>query len=69
MSQRLDECPESAGTVIAELVSLVKPEDSNAEHEKLLAIEEEIMQTLALPYQVVLIGSGDLGVQAYRCSV
>jgi seryl-tRNA synthetase len=49
-----------------ELVSLVKPQDSEAELERILSIEEEIMQTLQLPYQVVKIGSGDLGMQAYK---
>jgi seryl-tRNA synthetase len=49
-----------------ELVSFVKPEDSDAELEKILGIEEEIMQTLQLPYQVVQIATGDLGFQAAK---
>lgn len=49
-----------------ELVSLVKPEDSDNELEKILAIEEEIVQALELSYQVVQIGSGDLGIQAAK---
>jgi seryl-tRNA synthetase len=49
-----------------ELVSLVKPEDSVAELAKILAIEEELMQTLELPYHVLEIGTGDLGIQASK---
>jgi seryl-tRNA synthetase len=49
-----------------ELVSLVTPEESAAELDKILAIEEEIMQTLGLPYHVLEIGTGDLGVQASK---
>lgn len=49
-----------------ELVSLVKPEDSDGELERILAIEEEVMQGLGLPYQVVQMGTGDLGMQAAK---
>lgn len=44
-----------------EMVCLVKPEDSAAEHERLLAISETILQRLGLHYQVVLNCGGDLG--------
>lgn len=47
-----------------ELVSLVQPEQSRDELLKVLAIEEELVASLGLPYQVVAIGTGDLGVQA-----
>ena len=43
-----------------EMVSFVKPEDSKKEHELLVEIEEEILQDLWIPYQKVLICSGDL---------
>lgn len=49
-----------------ELVSLVTPEESEAELERILALEEEIVQGLGLPYQVIKMGSGDLGVQAAK---
>lgn len=49
-----------------EMVSLVTPEESDAELDKIIAIEEEIMQSLELPYQVVQIGTGDLGMQAAK---
>jgi seryl-tRNA synthetase len=38
-----------------------RPEESWAEHERLLAIEESIMQELGLPYRVVNVAAGDLG--------
>jgi len=43
-----------------EMVSFVKPEDSWKEHELLVEIEEEILQDLGIPYQKMLICSGDL---------
>jgi seryl-tRNA synthetase len=49
-----------------EMVSLVLPEASAAEHELLLAQEEEILQALELPYRVVDIAAGDLGASAAR---
>lgn len=49
-----------------EMVSLVTPENSEAELEKILAIEEEVMQGLGLSYQVVQMGTGDLGMQAAK---
>ena len=49
-----------------EMFTFVKPEESPAEHERLLAIEEEILQALALPYRVVNISVGDLGSSAAK---
>jgi seryl-tRNA synthetase len=49
-----------------EMVSFVAPEASAAEHELLLAREEEILQALELPYRVVDIAAGDLGGSAAR---
>lgn len=43
------------------MVSFVKPQDSEIEHELLLSIEEELMQALELPYHVLKICTGDLG--------
>jgi seryl-tRNA synthetase len=42
------------------------PDDSPAEHERLLAIEEELVQELGLPYRVVNIAAGDLGPSAAK---
>jgi seryl-tRNA synthetase len=49
-----------------EMFSFVRPEESRAEHERLLAIEERILQALELPYRVVDIPAGDLGASAAR---
>ena len=38
-----------------------RPEESWAEHERLLAIEESLMQELGVPYRVVNVAAGDLG--------
>lgn len=42
------------------------PEDSDAVHAQLLAIEEEIFRGLEIPYRVVDTCTGDLGAPAYR---
>jgi seryl-tRNA synthetase len=49
-----------------EMFAFVEPEDSEAEHERLLAIEEEIYQALAIPYRVVNIAAWDLGASAAK---
>ena len=38
-----------------------RPEDSWAEHEKMLLISEEFYQKLGIPYKVMLLSSGDMG--------
>ena len=47
-----------------EMFSFVRPEDAKKEHELLLSMEEKFMQALGLPYHVLQICTGDLGVQA-----
>jgi len=42
------------------------PEQSWDEHERLLAIEEELVQELALPYRVLNIAAGDLSASAAK---
>ena len=49
-----------------EMFSFVAPEESGAEHERLLAIEEEILTELGVPYRVVDIAVDDLGASAAR---
>jgi seryl-tRNA synthetase len=49
-----------------ELFSFVHPDDSDAEHERLLGIEEEIFAGLEIHAQVVDIPVGDLGAPASR---
>jgi seryl-tRNA synthetase len=43
-----------------------RPDDSDAEHERLLAIEERIVGGLGLPDRVVNIAAGDLGAAASK---
>lgn len=49
-----------------ELESYCLPEHSLAEQDLFVAIQEELMQTLELPYQVVLKCTGDMGQPDYR---
>jgi seryl-tRNA synthetase len=49
-----------------EMFSFVEPSESEAEHERILAIEEELMQALAIPYRVVNIAAWDLGASAAK---
>ena len=44
-----------------ELVKFTRPEESDAEHEKLTRDAEEILETLGLPYRRVLLCTGDTG--------
>jgi seryl-tRNA synthetase len=49
-----------------EMFSFVDPAQSAAEHERLLAIEEGILQALEIPYRVVAIAVDDLGASAAK---
>ena len=49
-----------------EMFSFVHPSESPAEHERLLATQEVILQALEIPYRVVDIPIGDLGAPAAR---
>jgi seryl-tRNA synthetase len=49
-----------------EMFCFVEPDQSVAEHERLLAIEESILQELEIPYRVVAIAVGDLGASAAK---
>jgi seryl-tRNA synthetase len=49
-----------------EMFSFVSPEDSLTEHERILAIEEEILGELGIPYRVVNIAVNDLGGSAAK---
>ncbi|HTN24392.1 MAG TPA: serine--tRNA ligase, partial [Solirubrobacteraceae bacterium] len=49
-----------------EMFSFVAPDRSSEEHERLLAIEEEIMSELEIPYRVVNIAVDDLGASAAK---
>jgi seryl-tRNA synthetase len=49
-----------------EMFSFCSPDDSLEEHERILAIEEQIIGGLGLPYRVVNIAAGDLGPAAAK---
>jgi seryl-tRNA synthetase len=49
-----------------EMFVFCRPEDSDAELEKLRRIEEKVFDALEFPYQVIDVASGDLGAPAYR---
>ena len=49
-----------------EMFSYIKPEDSEAEHAKLLAWQEEMLKKCELPYRVIDTAAGDLGSSAAR---
>jgi len=49
-----------------ELVSITRPEDSEAEHKRMLGCAEEVLKRLKLPYRVVELCTGDLGFGARR---
>ena len=49
-----------------EMVSLVKPEDSDAELDRMTGCAEKVLQLLELPYRVMLLCNGDMGFSAKR---
>ncbi|MFN3864286.1 MAG: serine--tRNA ligase [Erythrobacter sp.] len=49
-----------------ELVSIVRPDDSEAEHQRMVRAAETILERLALPYRRVLLCTGDMGFGARK---
>ena len=49
-----------------ELVSIVNPTDNSKELERMLGCAEEILRLLNIPYQVMLLSSGDMGFSAEK---
>jgi seryl-tRNA synthetase len=49
-----------------EMFAFTRPEQSDAVHEKIVGVEEELFQGLKIPYQVIDTCTGDLGGPAYR---
>ncbi|MEU9149314.1 serine--tRNA ligase [Streptomyces sp. NPDC048417] len=49
-----------------EMFSYVAPEDSEAEHQRLLAWEKQWLTSLELPFRVIDVATGDLGSSAAR---
>ena len=49
-----------------EMFSYCRPEDAEAEHAKLMAWQEQMLQKCELPYRVIDVAAGDLGSSAAR---
>lgn len=49
-----------------EMVSICRPEDSAAEHERMTECAEQLLQTLDLPYRRILLCTGDMGFGATK---
>ncbi len=49
-----------------ELVSVTRPEDSDAEHERMTRCAEVVLERLGLPYRRMLLCSGDMGFSARK---
>jgi seryl-tRNA synthetase len=49
-----------------ELVSIARPEESEAEHERMTTAAESILQALDLPYRKMLLCAGDMGFTARK---
>ncbi|WP_149193400.1 serine--tRNA ligase [Luteimonas suaedae] len=49
-----------------ELVAATRPDDSDAEHERMTRCAEVVLEKLGLPYRKVLLCSGDMGFAARR---
>ena len=49
-----------------EMFSYCKPEDAEAEHERMLGWQEEMLKKCELPYRVIDVAAGDLGSSAAK---
>jgi seryl-tRNA synthetase len=49
-----------------EMFSFIRPEEAQAEHLRLLAMEEEMLAKVEVPYRVIDVAAGDLGSSAAR---
>ncbi|MFD9733939.1 serine--tRNA ligase [Umezawaea sp. NPDC059074] len=49
-----------------EMFSYVRPEDAEAEHQRLLGFEEQMLGRIEVPYRVIDTAAGDLGTSASR---
>jgi seryl-tRNA synthetase len=49
-----------------EMFVFTRPEESWDEHDRMLALEESLLQELGLPYRVVNVAAGDLGAPAAK---
>jgi len=49
-----------------EMFTYIDPADAEAEHERMVALQEQMLQALELPYRVIDVAAGDLGSSAAR---
>src|SRR5262249_52439075 len=49
-----------------ELVSITRPDQAEAEHERMTHCAETVLQRLELPYRVMVLSSGDMGFAAEK---
>jgi len=49
-----------------EMVSITAPEDSDAEHERMVACAEAVLKRLELPFRTVVLCAGDMGFTARK---
>ncbi len=49
-----------------ELVSITRPDESSAEHERMTTAAETVLQRLGLPYRKILLCTGDMGFAARK---
>jgi seryl-tRNA synthetase len=49
-----------------EMVSVVRPEDGRAEHERMTRCAEAVLEALGLPYRTIVLCTGDMGFGARR---
>ncbi|MBP7951856.1 MAG: serine--tRNA ligase [Sphingorhabdus sp.] len=49
-----------------EMVSITRPDESAAEHERMVAAAESVLQALELPYRKMLLCTGDMGATAQK---
>jgi seryl-tRNA synthetase len=49
-----------------ELVSITRPEESLAEHDRMTKCAEEVLKRLGIPYRVMLLCTGDMGFSAQK---
>lgn len=49
-----------------EMFTYIDPAEAEAEHERMVALQEQMLQALELPYRVIDVAAGDLGSSAAR---
>ncbi len=49
-----------------EMVSITKPEDSEAEHQRMLGCAENILKKLDIPFRTIVLCTGDAGFGSYK---